>query len=137
MIMITCWILWMPCGAAPPGPGEVAAGLRCAVALSARTAPRASAAPAATGRRSLIPHSRYLVVHRARGNALGAGRGGNAPPYQPATGALPTVGQAPGTNPANHGNRAAGPRRSSALRAPGAGFAGCPEPESYAASGVP
>src|SRR6516162_1282250 len=130
MIMITCWILWMPCGAAPPGPGEVAAGLCCAVALSARTAPRASVAPAAIGRRSLIPHSSDLVVrgHGARGKRAGAAdRGGNAPlPARNRDSAHSRAGSRHESGEPREPRQAL--RRSPALRAPGACHAGCPEP---------
>src|SRR6516165_3852063 len=99
MIMITCWILWMPCGAAPPGPGEVAAGLCCAVALSARTAPRASVAPAAAGRRSLIPHSGDLVVHG------GMVPGGNRAGEPVAAVTHPPTSPQPGTAHSRAGSR--------------------------------
>ena len=75
------------------------------------------------------------MVHR--GNAQGLPIAAVTPPCQPATGTLPTVGQAPGTNPANHGNRgrpSAGAQRSGH---PAPATPGALSRESHAASVVP
>src|SRR5262249_38081124 len=88
----------MPCKAGP-GPGEVAAGLCWAVrfAPSARTTLRARAAPAAIGRRSLIPHSSDLAVHGLMVHGeLRGGRSRAVTHRMPARNrALLTVGQLP------------------------------------------